>query len=219
MGVQTFLKQTIASMPTIAAGKAGITVDSATKQLVLKNEDGTTVLIPGVPGQLPLGALIAMATPLTVSAAAEAQVLGFSIPANSLVAGTTFRITATGTFTWATAGTTTIRIRIGTTTLTGNIVLASAAITGAAGTSIPFDLDFLVTVRTNGAGGTIIGGGTITNNGATGLSNSANPIVIQATATVVVDTTAVKILELTHAPSTTTATPTYQTAMIEVVKS
>ena len=85
----------------------------------------------------------------------QTQVIGTTIAANSLIAGTTYRLTAFGVASNS-AGSDqalTIRVRIGTTTLTGNIAGSRAPNikNGAAGEG--FSCEFLFTVRTAGASG------------------------------------------------------------------
>lgn len=147
----------------------------------------------------------------------ETVVLSATLPANLMAAGTTFRIVATGvgTATTATAGST-WRVRIGTTTLTGNIA-ASLTGTSAIGTAIPFVVTALVTVRTAGASGTIIGSLVYNSNAATGNLNTTIAVG-QVTTAVAVDTTAQKLLELTYISGVSTTTSTYHNAVIEMVK-
>jgi hypothetical protein len=150
----------------------------------------------------------------------ETQVAVCSMPANFMQAGTTFHIHAGGNITTSTTpGNDTFRIRIGTTTLTGNVPVSVAVPVNASVTTQPFTLDAWVTVRTAGAGGTAIGdiqafdGGSLTTGAFTLADNGA-----VSTATVVVDTTATKLIEFTFISGASTSSATFQTAVITVVK-
>ncbi len=162
-------------------------------------------------------ATIVAATSAIVNA--EAQVVGCTIPVNLMQAGTTFKITAAGTITTASSpGNDVFKIRIGTTTLTGNIAATVTAPAVASITTQPFYLEMLVTVRTAGAGGTVVGQGIVqSTNVSTGAFTSLNIVGI-TTGTVAVDTTAVKIVELTAITGATDSSVLIQNAAIEIVK-
>jgi hypothetical protein len=161
-------------------------------------------------------ALSARASAITI-ANTETVVTSASLPANLMQAGTTFRVRATGvaTASTATAGST-FRVRIGSTTLTGNIA-ASLAGTSAIGTNIPFSIEALVTVRTTGASGTALGSIAYNANAATGALN-ATVAVGHVTTAVTVDTTATKLIELTYISGVATTSVTFHVAVIELVK-
>lgn len=150
----------------------------------------------------------------------ETQVVGLSVPALTLLVGTSFHIHAAGNVTTSTSpGADTFRIRIGTSSLSGNIAVSVAPTPTASVSTQPFTLDAWVTVRTTGTSGSIIGdiqifdGGSLTTGAFTLAENGAVP-----TSTVVVDTTAVKILELTFISGASTSSITFQTAFIQLVK-
>jgi hypothetical protein len=150
---------------------------------------------------------------------AEALVVACTMPANTMAAGTTFRITAAGSVTTAgTPGNTVFKIRLGTTTLTGNIASTVTAPAVASITAQPFYLDLLVTVRTAGASGTVVGQGFVASTHVTtGAFTSLNIVGITTTA-VAVDTTAVKFVELTAITGATDSSVTFQNAAIQVVR-
>lgn len=149
----------------------------------------------------------------------EAQVVGATIPANVMGAGTTFRITAAGQITTAgSPGNDVFKVRIGTTTLTGNIAATITAAANASITAQAFYLQFLVTVRTAGASGTVVGQGVVWSfNASTGAFTSLNILGI-TTSSVALDTTAAKICELTAVTGAADSSVTFQNAAIEVVK-
>ena len=170
-----------------------------------------------------LGHSPGLTTTLTAATGAivnsETQIVGLSIPANTLVAGSTFHIHAgCNTTTSTSPGNVTFRIRIGTSSLSGNITASVAAASNASVTTQPFTVDSWNTVRTNGATGSILGDISIKDDGAIATSAFANDIGSVTTATVVVDTTATKIIELTAITGAATASITCQNAAIELVK-
>lgn len=147
----------------------------------------------------------------------ETVVLSASLAAGLMAAGTTFRFRASGvaSATGAVAGST-FRVRIGPTTLTGTIP-ASLTGTSAIGTNIPFAIECLVTVRTAGAAGTIIGVIVYNANAPTGNLN-ATIAVGQVTTAVAVNTTVVNLVELTYISGAAGTTSTFHNAVLELVK-
>jgi hypothetical protein len=149
----------------------------------------------------------------------EAQVVACSVPATLMQAGTTFRITAAGTITTAgSPGNDVFKVRIGTTTLTGNIAGTVTAAAVASITTQPFYLDFLVTVRTAGASGTVVGQGIVSSTHVTTGAFTALNVVGITTTSVALDTTAVKIVELTVVTGASDSSVLIQNASIEIVK-
>lgn len=147
----------------------------------------------------------------------QTVVESISIPANSLKAGTTYRIKASGVCTSTAANASNFRARIGPTTLTGAIAAVVNPTAATSGTNIPFSVELLFTVRTIGASGTAIGSGTLLNNGVTGVSAAA-VVVGQVTTAVTVDTTVTNLVELTYQAAATTTTCTFHNALIEIVR-
>ena len=117
----------------------------------------------------------------------ETQVLGYTIPANSTVAGDTYAITAYYSRAGTTSASPVFRVRVGTTSLSGNI--AATLTPTAFATANNGTVTALVTIRTTGASGTVGGGLTDAHSGTTPTAST--------TTAVAVDTTANKIIELT----------------------
>ena len=148
----------------------------------------------------------------------ETAVISATVPPNWMRAGTTFRLRATGVCTSTAANAGNFRVRIGTAGTTADVIAAVVTVTaGATGTAVPFQIDMLVTIRAAGAAGSILGGGTLLNNGVTGVSNAA-VVVGQTTATAVLNTTVQNILQLTFQAAATTTTCTFHNAVIEVAR-
>ena len=146
----------------------------------------------------------------------ETLVASVSLPATNMLVGTSFRIKAYGRLTsGATGGSSIFRCRIGTTTLTGNIPASLTIVNANNVTDAPFVLDILVTVRTVGASGTAIGNVSVFG-GATAAFTVAGD-VSAISATVVVDTTATKLVQLTYISGNAGTTATFEDAVIEIM--
>lgn len=151
-------------------------------------------------------AIVAAAGPV---GATQAVVASLTIPAGLLVVGTVLRVRAYGTMT-GTSPTLTARLRLGT---AGSTADAQVCATGAATipTGTGFVIDGLVTVRTAGAGGTVVG------NCQAGGNNTAQQISAQS-ATAAVNTTVANILTLTLQGAGTTPAATVHNALLEIAK-
>ena len=126
----------------------------------------------------------------------ETQLVGATIPTTFLVAGTTFMIIADGTISTksSSVGTATFNVRIGTTTLTGNIATTVAPTLTTSLSATPWHAEFLITVVTGGSSGTIRGNGFVM-----GLLGASSAFVFKGTGTtgtVAIDCTASNLIEL-----------------------
>jgi hypothetical protein len=121
-----------------------------------------------------------------------------------MIAGDTFRFVGYATRAGANAGTTTFRIRIGPTTLTGSIPVSQT--TGSLTTGV-YKFEALLTVRTVGASGTVGGVGKIDVT-TTGGANSF-------TTAVAIDTTVTNLIEATIISGVAGNTYTFEYATLE----
>jgi hypothetical protein len=146
----------------------------------------------------------------------ETVVVSASLAANTITAGMSFRIVAAGVGTTGLVpGNDTFRIRIGTTTLTGTIPATVAPAATASVTAQPFSFEAIITCRTTGASGAIIGAATaLSDNVTTGLF-ALLVDVNTTTATVALDTTAVNLLEFTFQSGAASSSVTFHVATIE----
>jgi hypothetical protein len=142
----------------------------------------------------------------------ETLVVAYVCAANELKVGTTFMIRAYATRAGTTSASPVIRVRVGTTTLTGNI---AATLTPPANTlAVGNVIEALVTVITNGAGGTIRG--SLLNQ--VHLAAVTITPAVASTAAVNVDTTAANMrVELTFISGSASNTYTFQNAVIEKI--
>jgi len=143
----------------------------------------------------------------------QTQVVGLTIAANKLAAGSCYRVECWGTVTSSGVNGVTIRVRLGTTTLTGAIVAERTPNATATASVDPFRFSALVTVRTAGAGGTAIGA-------AETMGQAAQPFNTQTftnveTTTDAVDTTVANILELTIVTAAAGTSVNVRQAVIE----
>lgn len=146
----------------------------------------------------------------------QTQVLSKSIAANTLAAGDTYRIRAFGVCTSNGTNVVTIRARIGTTTLTGNIAAVATPTATASASADSFAVEAYVTVRSTGGSGTAIGGISI-------VGNSSQPFAVghrvdTTTATVSVDTTTTNLVELTAVTAAAGTTVNFHIATIEKLR-
>lgn len=146
----------------------------------------------------------------------ETVVTSYSMPANFMEVGTSFLIVAYARLTTgATGGSSIFRCRIGTTTLTGNIAATLTVANAALTTNAPFVVQMLVTVRTAGAAGTVLGNVVIAG-GIVGAFTAIADVSLLSTA-VAVDTTATKLVELSYISGNAGSTATFENATIGVL--
>lgn len=114
----------------------------------------------------------------------EAVVVSKTFAANELAAGATYMYEAYATRAGTTSASPVVRIRVGTTILSGNI---AATLTGTASTlAVGTKISGMVTIRTAGSGGTVLGSLNLaTHLAAVTITQSISP----STATVAVNTT------------------------------
>jgi hypothetical protein len=169
---------------------------------------------------LGLASLIAQKS--IINSNAETQVLiSEPIPANFLIAGTSFLIKAKGLLnTYSTPPSLTIRARVGPVTLVGNIATSVVLIPSASLTTKPFWIEFLIIVRTVGANGTMIGNGE--GAGSIGTTGAFYYLGTTTVATAAINTIAVEgnYVELTAQFNTANAQNivTFDNAVIMLVK-
>lgn len=154
---------------------------------------GASVFVRPCPGMSPSASRVAN----IAIANTETVVLSITIPANSVRAGAAFQVEGGGLWNNTAANTTsTLRIRVGTTTLTGAIPQGLTIQCGAtARTNIPFTFRGVVTIASIGAGGTVTACLSIV------LPNVVAPIIAAVTTAltgVAINTTVNNLLEITY---------------------
>lgn len=167
-----------------------------------------------LPAEATIG-LKSITTAMTGITTTETSVASILIPANTLVVGSVYRITAYGTCTSSAAVLCSIRIRMGTASLTGFVAAVSQPTSDASNTNEAFRYEGLVTVRSVGSSGAVIGGLFMadSNTGPFGSQTKVD----QDTATLTVDTTVARYLELTAETAAGTCTLAFRQAIIECV--
>lgn len=151
----------------------------------------------------------------------QTQVVGMTIAANSVAVGDIFMVQAMGVCTSSTSTVVTFRIRIGSTTLTGNIATANTPTANNTAAADPFWISGMVTVRSIGSSGTVHGGMTLNAGtqpfGAATRTASGDPAG-NSTSTVALDTTATKLIELTAVTAAGTTSVNFTQAAIWKVR-
>lgn len=154
------------------------------------------------------GALKGALTGDSAVGAAETVIASTSIPANFARVGTSFYVSAGCNQTGVNAASPIMRVRVGPTTLTGQIAATLTGISGATGGATASLWGGIVTIRTVGATGTIIGSlWQIKRNGG-GVECSV------LGATVTVDFTAANLIELTFESGNAANTYTFREAVV-----
>lgn len=166
------------------------------------------VLTGGQVQELPSGASLAA---ILAIANTETQVVGLTVPANALVAGTVIKFEASGVETNGASPQSIHRIRIGPITLTGPIVASWSGNMGLARTNAPFRIwgDVTILSATSAIATIMV------------LANTANAYPAPTTtivAPVVIATNAPQIVQLTTISGATTCSWSYYTAWVEYVK-
>lgn len=146
----------------------------------------------------------------------QSQVLGITIPANTLRIGATYRIKAFGIITSSAANAVTMRVRCGAASLTGSVLEDVNPTATTTASADAFTLEAVVTFRTIGATASVMCTMSYMGGGSQPFSN---PFRVDATtATVSVDTTVDRILELTAVTAAGTTSVNFLSAFIEQVR-
>jgi hypothetical protein len=158
---------------------------------------------------LGLGSLSATTGGITTT---ETQVKGITIPADTLVVGSVYKIEAWATMTSTAANVVTFRMRLGPTTLTGTVVDSINPTATTTASTDSFKVEALLTVRSVGATGTVTGGVSM-------FGGASQPFAVatridQLSSTVTIDTTVANILEFTAQTAAGTTTVTFRQAVI-----
>lgn len=141
---------------------------------------------------------------------------GTTIPANGPYIGNTYRLICRGIYTTPAVNlsTSTVKIKWGATTVAS---VTTAALTSSA-TNLPFSIDVICTIRTTGASGSMICGGSFQYAGAlTGIATVFNSLSIASVATI--DTTVSSKIDATMAinGSLTTQTASGIVGVVEIL--
>lgn len=163
--------------------------------------------------------LTSPATAVVSTASETLLVPSFTLPPNYLYSGRCLRATLMGQISNVVTAvpTITVRVRIGTTTLTGTVMAATAALAcnATANTNLVWRSEINLICCTAGAAGTVMCTGMIalpnlTAGSAVGQVGYPNTLPATAPATAVVDTTATKLLEFTAQWSASSASNSIQ---------
>lgn len=152
----------------------------------------------------------------------QTQVVAYTIAANTLAVGDIFMVEAFGVCTSSAANVVTIRIRVGSTTLTGNIATANVPTATTTASGDPFWIRGYVTVRSIGSSGTVHGGQTLNGSStqpfAASTRTASGDPAGSSTSTVAIDTTATKLIELTAVTAAGTTSVNFLQASITKIR-
>lgn len=223
IGTEGHVLTVVSGVPAWAAAASGMTNPMTTTGDMIYSSSGSTparraigttgqvlTVSAGLPEWVTLNGTVRMNSLVSSIAIAntETVVIYTTIPANNLQTGSCIKVRAYCTQAGTNVATPTVRIRIGSTAITGAI---TATLTGnAGGSAVPSTFEGLVTIRTTGSSGTALGG----------LSQNKNAIAPGAntlSATVTVNTTIENQAALTFISGNGTNTYTFQVAEIEVI--
>lgn len=198
------------------------TLPAVTTPLILSGVVGTAATAPHRDHQHQSpGGIASIIAASAAIVAVETQVVGATIPAGLLKAGTVLEFTALAFVTSTVDNVLTLRIRVGATTLVGNIPASLAVHCGNSGTVTAAQLfiHLRLMIRTVGAGGTCYGVGVaISSSAGDGTQALALANELFTPASVAVDTTGANVVELTAVTAAGTTAITFQTAVLAVVK-
>ena len=152
----------------------------------------------------------------------QTKVVSYTIAANTLAVGDIFMVQAMGVCTSSTSTVVTFRIRLGTNSLSGNIATANTPTANNTASADPFWINGMVTVRSIGSSGTVHGGQTLNGSSTQPFASSTRTAsgdpAGSTTSTVVIDTTATKLIELTAVTAAGTTSVNFTQAAIWKVR-
>ena len=171
--------------------------------------------LPAPAGGGPPGGVAAIPSVTSGINTPETTIVSYTVPANTIAAGTTYRVVAYGTCTSSAANVSTVKIRFGSTGTASDTALATLNVTSAtSGSNVAFSVEFYITFQsTTTAEVTAI----LHNNGSTGIYTALQIIMAPANTTGLT-TTSNEVLQLSYASAASTTTSTFQTATIELLK-
>ena len=171
--------------------------------------------LPAPAGGGPPGGVAAISAVTAGLNTPETTILSYTLPANTIAAGTVYRVVAYGTCTSSAANVSTAKIRFGSTGTASDTALATFNITSAtSGSNVAFSVEFYITFQSTTAAEVTA---TLHNNGSTGIYTALQIIMAPANTTALT-TTSNEVLQLSYASAASTTTSTFQIATIELLK-
>jgi hypothetical protein len=171
--------------------------------------------LPAPSGGGPPGGVAAISAATAAINTPETTVVSYTVPANTIAAGTTYRVVAYATCTSTAANVSNLRIRFGSTGTSSDTSLADLAITAAtSGTNVNFRVEFIITFQSTTVAEIEA---VLQNNGATGIYTAQQAIMNPANATGLT-TTSNEVLQFSYGSAASTTTSTFYVAFIELVK-
>jgi hypothetical protein len=171
--------------------------------------------LPAPAGGGPPGGVASITSTSGAINTTETSIVSYTVPANTITAGTTYRVIAYGACTASAANVSDFRIRFGSTGGASDTAIAALAATSATtGTGVAFRGEFEITFQS----ATVSQAQAIlSNNGSTGIY-TARQLLLAQTNTTGLTTTSNEVLQLSYVSAAATTTSTFYLATIEPVK-
>jgi hypothetical protein len=171
--------------------------------------------LPAPAGGGPPGGVAAISSVTSGINTPETTIVSYTVPANTIAAGTTCRVIAYGTCTSSAANVSAPKIRFGSTGTASDTALATFSVRSAtSGSNVAFSVEFYITFQSTTVAEVT---GILHNNGSTGIYTALQVIMTPANTTGLTITSN-EVLQLAYSSAATTTTSTFYVATIELVK-
>jgi hypothetical protein len=171
--------------------------------------------LPAPAGGGPPGGVASITSSSGAINTSETPIVSYTIPANTIQAGTTYRVIAYGSCTSTAGNVSDLRIRFGSTGGASDTAIAALTPTAAtSGTGVAFKVEFEITFQSTSVSQVQA---ILSNNGATGIY-TAQQLLLAETNTTGLTTTGSEILQFSYGSAATSTTSTFYFATIELVK-
>ena len=171
--------------------------------------------LPAPAGGGPPGGVASITSTSGAINTTETSILSYTVPANTIAAGTTYRVVAYGACTASAGNVSDFRLRFGSTGGAGDTAIAALAPTSATtGTGVAFRVEFYITFQSTSVSQAQA---ILSNNGSAGIY-TAQQLLMGETNTTGLTTTANEILQFSYSSAATSTTSTFYLATIELVK-
>lgn len=171
--------------------------------------------LPAPAGGGPPGGVASITSTSGAINTTETSIVSYTVPANTIAAGTTYRVIAYGACTASAANVSDFRIRFGSTGGSSDTAIAALAATSATtGTGVAFRVEFDITFQSTSVSQVQ---GILSNNGSTGIY-TAQQLLLAETNTTGLTTTSNEVLQFSYSSAATSTTSTFYFATIELAK-
>lgn len=171
--------------------------------------------LPAAAGGGPAGGVASITSPVTGINTTETNVAQYQVPANTIAAGTSYRLKASGTCTSTAANASHFNVYWGPAGNNTDTQIGSLGVTAASsGTNVAFSYEGTIVFRSTTVVEFV---GSLLNAGSTGVYTAVAQVA-NPQSTTGLTTTGAEYLTLTYVSAATTTTSAFQLAYIELVK-